>query len=405
MPKITIRKAENIKGKNILLRLDFNVPLKFAGAKTEIVDASRIIASLETIRYLARYGAKIAIATHLGDDPTARHKPLKKYSTAVLARKLGRLLGQKIEFARDCIGEPAEKAFAALPPKGILMLENLRYHPGEKANDAEFAGALSRVVGAGGQTGQAEIAIFVNDAFAVCHRDHASVSAIKGFLPSYCGLIVEREVENLNRVLRPEKPAVAVMGGAKISTKIKLIEKIAASYEKILIGGAMANNFLKAKGFEIGRSLASEEDIALAAKLDSPALVLPIDLIVLDGADGNSPELRKLGDIRAGDIIYDIGPATIKLFADQIRSAKTIVWNGPLGKFEDPHFKHGTLAIARMIARRASGKAFAVAGGGETVEALNLVREMGNIDWVSTGGGAMLAYLGGERMPGLEGII
>ncbi len=224
-------------------------------------------------------------------------------------------------------------------------------------------------------------------------------------MPAYCGLIIEKEIENLDRAKNPAKPAVAVLGGAKISTKLKIIEKLETSYDRILIGGAMANNFLKARGLQIGKSLFSEGDVALAARLENPKLVLPLDLAVMDGEEGQTPVLRKIDEIRPNDVILDIGPETIRLFSSCIRDAKTIIWNGPLGKFEDPHFKHGTLAIARMIARRAKGEAFAVAGGGETVEALDLTKEKPNMDWVSTGGGAMLAYLGGEPMPGLEGIV
>jgi len=401
MDKKTIRNSKNIKGKDILLRTDYNVPRRVSGDKIEIVDASRIVASLETIRYLLRYGSKIAIATHLCDGEPKDVKAGKMCSTAALAKKLGSLLGKKIEFADDCVGADAEQAFKTLPEKGILMLENLRFHDGEKANDPEFAAELAKVVG-GRSSGSA---IYVNDAFAVCHRNHASAGASKHVLPAYCGLIIEKEIENLDRAKNPAKPAVAVLGGAKISTKLKIIEKLETSYDRILIGGAMANNFLKARGLQIGKSLFSEGDVALAARLENPKLVLPLDLAVMDGEEGQTPVLRKIDEIRPNDVILDIGPETIRLFSSCIRDAKTIIWNGPLGKFEDPHFKHGTLAIARMIARRAKGEAFAVAGGGETVEALDLTKEKPNMDWVSTGGGAMLAYLGGEPMPGLEGIV
>jgi phosphoglycerate kinase len=389
-----------LRGSNVLLRVDYNEPLKISPAKkTKITEDFRIVSSLPTIRYLARYGCRIILIAHLGDDPLADPETKQCYSTKILARRLSKLLGKNVIWTGDIIGKKAKLAVSAMKDGEILMLENLRFNEGEKKNNEEFAGKLADLA-------KINNGIYVNDAFSVSHRNHASVSAIKKYLPSYAGLQLKNEIINLNKALKPKKPAVAVMGGAKISTKIKLINKLKSSYSQILIGGAMANNFFKARGMEVGKSLISEDDIHLAEKLTEKKLILPLDVIVGPaGKRAGKAVLKKISEVSKEDSINDIGPETIKLYSKYLRQANTIIWNGPLGKFEETKFRNGTLAIARLVSSLSRGKAFGIVGGGETIEALRLTEDMHNVDWVSTGGGAMLAYLGGEDMPGLSGLI
>ncbi|MDP2708510.1 MAG: phosphoglycerate kinase [bacterium] len=374
----SIRSAKNLAEKTILLRLDLNVPVKGGRIK----DDFKIIAVLPTIRFLLRHNCRVIIATHLG-------KGAASDSTKPLAVKLGRLLGRKVAYAdKNAVGK--------LENKQLAMLENLRWQAGEEKNDRKLAKALAALAD-----------IYVNDAFAVSHRRHASLSAVKKYLPSYAGLLLEREVENLSKVLSPSKPLISIIGGAKIGTKINLISNLARRSEKILIGGALANNFIAAHGFKIGKSVADKKSIALAAALarKHKNIILPVDVLVAKKANSASYQVKPVNQVKAGDMILDIGPRTVKLFVSFIKQANTIIWNGPMGYFENQRFKHGTLAVARVVAARSTGKAFGLAGGGETIEALRLTKMENYLDWVSTGGGAMLAFLGGESMPGLRGIV
>jgi phosphoglycerate kinase len=277
------------------------------------------------------------------------------------------------------------------------MLENLRFYPGEYQNDAKFAAALADLAD-----------IYVNDAFAVCHRAQASVGAIKQYLPAYAGLLLEAELQALAKIKRPKKPLVVVMGGAKIATKAPLIIKLHAAADRILIGGALANNFFKHQGRQIGRSLVDSgsaqavQSFFKRHRLD-PKIILPQDVVV-KGQNGQA-RVVAIAEVKRTDCILDIGPLTIADFASHIKSAATLIWNGPLGQFEESQFQHGTMAIATLIAARSSGRAYGVVGGGETVEALERTKMAADVDWVSTAGGAMLTYLGGEPMPGLTGIV
>ncbi|MFA6106598.1 MAG: phosphoglycerate kinase [Patescibacteria group bacterium] len=406
----SLRKIKNIRNKKVFLRLDLNVPLK----KGKVLDDFKIAASLPTIRYLLRYNCRIIIASHL--EPVGGEK---NTSLRGVANRLAEMLGKKVAFVPDCIGEKAEKAAEKLRFGEILVLENLRARKGEKANDRAFARSLAELVcgSCGSRTkrifnklsGKESEGIYVNDSFGVDHRKHASVSAIKKYLPAYAGLLVLKEIENLNRAMNPARPAVAIVGGAKISTKISLIKSLLPKYDAILIGGAMANNFFAAQGMEVGKSLVSKEDIALAGKLIPYVLkkkiILPVDVIASSGK--TKPVIRRVtpDKVKKSECIFDIGPETVKLYAKHIREAKTIIWNGPMGKFEERSFSHGTMAIASVVGSRSSGHAFGIAGGGETMDALKKSRMMEYLDWASTGGGAMLSYLGREKMPGLEGIV
>lgn len=390
----SINEAKNLKGKTVFLRADFNVPIK----QDRVKEDYKIIAGLSTIRFLLRYGCKVIVSTHLGDPGGKKNL---KLTTLPVAKRLEKLLGKKITFINDSIGSKVETLIKKINPGQVVFLENLRFHAGEEKNDKNFAKQLARLAD-----------IYVNNAFAVSHREHASVSAIKKYLPAYAGLLVEAELKNINKALKPEKPLIVVIGGAKISTKLPIIKKFIKSAEHILVGGAIANDFLKNLGFEVGKSLVgkdgkiSKQLVGIYKKYGNKKIILPLDFLVSDNRAGSGKlTVKKVTEINKKDYIYDIGPQTILFYSRYLKKAKTIVWNGPMGLFENEKFKHGTLSVARVIASHTSGKAFGVVGGGETIEALKLTRMIGYIDWVSTGGGAMLDYLAGEKMPGLKGIV
>lgn len=384
----SLRQVKNLSGRRVFLRVDFNVPV----VKGKIMEDYKIASGLESIKLLTKAGAKLIVATHLGDPK----RKSQAYSTRPLALRLKKLLKQPVIFCPAVSGPLLAKAASRLKPGQILFIENIRFHPGEKANDEAFARELASLAD-----------IYVNDAFAVSHRPQASVGAIKGFLPAYAGLLLEAEVKAFAKALKPQPPLVVVMGGAKISTKAPLISRLLSRASHILIGGALANNFFKYSGRQIGRSLYDSDSAQFIKPFFTrgrlnPKLLLPVDVVV---SSARGPRLKSPGSVKRNESIMDIGPATISLFAEKIKAAATLVWNGPLGKFEEPSFRQGTLSIARLIASRAGGPAFGLVGGGETVAALKLTKMEEYVDWVSTAGGAGLAYLGGEPMPGLEGII
>jgi len=378
-----------LTGKKVLLRVDYNVPMKNGRVK----DDYKIKRELETLDFLVENKAKIIVITHLGKPGG---KMDRKYSVRPIADLLGRLTHKDVRFVEDCAGADARVAVEKIGAGDILMLENARFFPGEEKNDPVFARDLAKLAD-----------IYVNDAFAVSHRAHASVAAIKEYLPAYAGLLLAQEAENMQKALKPSEPQVAIIGGAKLSTKIPLIKNLAAKSKYVLLGGALANNFFAARGFEVGKSLVEPDSIKLAASLlkDYNNIELPVDCVVSADEAGEKGEMRAIGEVGRDEYIFDIGPQTVKAFAKFIKEAATIVWNGPVGLFEKEHFKHGTLAIARLVAAQSTGRAFGIVGGGETVEALRLTKMTEYVDWISTGGGAMLSYLGGESMPGLDGII
>jgi len=383
----SIRTIKKIAGKKVLLRADFNVPID----KDKILDDFKIVASLPTIRFLVRYKCKIIIISHLGRPGG---KGLKKYSLKPIVRRLSSFLDSQVGFVDDCVGFKPGNKISKMKAGEVLILENLRFDKGEEKNDKKFAKQLASYAD-----------VYVNNAFANSHRNHASMVAVKNFLPFYAGFLLEKEIENLNKAMHPRKPLVIILGGVKVATKIPLIKKFYNKASKILVGGVLANNFLAAHKLEIGRSLADKKSIALAKRFKSKNILLPIDVVVSEKKYGGSKATAKsVNKVKNQDKILDIGPETIKLYSRFIKKAQTIVWNGPMGMFENEHFKHGTLSIARVVASRSTGKAFGVVGGGETVEALKMTKMLDHVDWVSTGGGAMLAYLGKEKMPGLEKI-
>jgi 3-phosphoglycerate kinase len=279
--------------------------------------------------------------------------------------------------------------------RDIVLLENIRYNKEEEKNDDKFAKELASLGD-----------IYVNNAFAVSHRKHASLVAIRKYLPAYCGILLQKEIENLYKILKPQSPFLAVVGGAKMATKVALINNLAKKTKdtKILLGGAVANVFLLARGYEVGKSLVNKEYLKVAKKFSPKNIIMPLDAVVKN-FKSKKISVKNIRDIGKGDIILDIGPETIKLYSNIIRKAKTIIWNGPLGYFEDKRFKNGTMAIAILIAARSTHKAFTVIGGGETVEAVEATEMKDHINWISTGGGAMLSFLGNKKMPGLKGIV
>ena len=385
----SIRNVKNLAGKKILLRVDFNVSIK-AG---RIKDDYKIVATLPTIRFLLRHKARIIIITHLDVNKSRPEK--NKISTKPLSARLSVLLGKKVNYLGDCLGKEVSQAIIKMKPGEIVLLENLRFYQEEITNNKKFAKALASLAD-----------LYVNDGFAVSHRNHASLSAIKRYITAYAGLLLEKEIINLHKILRPAEPLIAVIGGSKMETKIKLIKNLAKRSFKILTGGSLANNFIAAKGFAIGKSLADKTSISLAKVLVKKYknILLPVDVVVGDKSN-KAARAKNILDVSKSDIILDIGPKTVRLYSHFLKKAATIIWNGPMGKFEDKAYRHGTSAMARIIAARATGQAFAAVGGKETIEALRLVKMIDYIDWVSTGGGAMLAYISGEPMPGLKGII
>lgn len=378
----------DVQGKRVLVRVDFNVPIEDG----KVLDDWRLRATLPTIRYLTERGAKVILLSHLGRPKGKRDE---RFSLRPVAQRLSELLGQTVQFADDCVGEVAEQGVAQLRAGEVLLLENLRFHPGEEANDDAFAQSLA-------QLGD----VFVNDAFGAAHRAHASVHAITKFLPSYAGLLMEREVAHLSRLLEaPEKPFVAVLGGAKVSDKIGVIRNLLTKVDALLIGGAMAFTFLKAQGYETGKSLVEEDKLDLANTLLSEAqakgveLVLPVDVVVAErDAEDVATQVVPITAIPADKAGYDIGPETANLFAERIRSAKTVFWNGPMGRFERAPFKGGTKAVAEALAQC---KGTTIVGGGETAAAAFEFGVADKVTHVSTGGGAALELLEGRELPGI----
>ena len=380
-----------VEGKRVLVRVDFNVPLN-EGA---ITDDSRIQAALPTIRHLLDRGAAVILASHLG-RPKGKVNPA--YTLKPVASHLGDVLGMPVAFAEDVAGESASEHAEALKPGEILLLENLRFEPGEETNDQEFAGKLASLAD-----------LYVNDAFGAAHRAHASTAAIASQLPSAAGLLMSAEVEALTRVLEnPTKPLVVILGGAKVSDKIGVIQSFLGKADAILIGGGMANTFLAAQGVDIGSSMVEEDKIDLARSLLTDAesagveLLLPVDINTAKSFnDPGSAETRRTVNGSPGRMILDIGPESVRLYDEWIGRAGTIVWNGPMGVFEMPPFDAGTRGVAAAVA---ISQGYSVVGGGDSIAALHKLGLAAEIDHVSTGGGASLEFLEGKKLPGIAAL-
>jgi phosphoglycerate kinase len=388
--KLTIEQLP-LSGRRLFLRADLNVPID-GGAVT---DDTRLTGVLPTIRYALDHGAAVVLASHLGRP---KGRPSAEFSLRPVAARLEALLGQAVPLAPDCVGAEVEAAAKALAPGQVLLLENLRFHKEEEANDEGFARALAALADC-----------YVDDAFAAAHRAHASIEAITRFLtPAAAGLLMTKELEALTRILqRPERPLVAVLGGAKVSDKVTLVEHLLERVDSLVIGGGMAFTFLRALGHDVGRSLVEKDHVETARRVLEAArrrgvpILLPVDTVVADGPD--SPSGRPVGvrDIPDAQMGLDIGPLTIERFSAALREAKTIVWNGPMGVFEKPPFAAGTMAVARAAA--GSG-AFSVVGGGDTVAAVNQAGVAAKIGYISTAGGAFLEFLEGRTLPGVAAL-
>ena len=404
MAKLSVEDLD-LGGKRVFLRVDLNVPLarpqpEAAGPQPkagewQVAADTRLQAALPTLQHCLKAGAAVILASHLGRP---KGKPDPQYSLAPVARRLEELLGQPVPLAADCVGEAVEAQASALQPGQVLLLENLRFHPEEEANDAAFAQAMARLAD-----------LYVNDAFAAAHRAHASIEAITHYLsPAAAGLLMCRELEALARILeRPERPLVAILGGAKVSDKLALVERLLDQVDRLLIGGGMAFTFLSALGHGVGRSLVEPQRIEMARRVLVEAgrrgkqVGLPVDAVAAETPESVEPRtvgIREMPDDLMG---LDIGPLTVARFAQALSGAKTVVWNGPMGVFERPPFARGTLEMARAVA--ACG-AFSVVGGGDTVAAVQQAGVADKIGYLSTAGGAFLEFLEGRVLPGVAAL-
>jgi phosphoglycerate kinase len=395
MNKRTISDAD-LQGKRVVTRVDFNVPLN---DRQEITDDTRISASLPTIRALLEKGASVVLMSHLG-RPKGKVNPAM--SLKPVAERLSALLGSDVAFAPDCIGDAPRLMAAGLRPGQVLLLENLRFHAEEEANDAEFARALAELGD-----------MYVNDAFGTAHRAHASTEGVTHFLsPCLAGLLMEKEIDYLGRaVSHPNRPYTAILGGAKISGKIEVITHLLEKVDVLLIGGGMMYTFIKAQGMEIGSSLLEDDKLQLARQLMELAmqrnkqLIVPVDTVV-GKTFSNDTEFRtvRVTDMPSDMMGLDIGPETIALFTRHIRESKTVVWNGPMGVFEMPNFAKGTIAVADALVAATREGAVTVIGGGDSAAAINQMGLADRVSHVSTGGGASLEFLEGKVLPGVAAL-
>ena len=388
MSKMTVRDVA-LKGKRVLMRVDFNVPM----AKGVVTDDKRIKAALPTIQYILEQGASLILMSHLGRPKGNAFEP--EFSLKAAAEVLSELMGAPVQMAPDCVGPEVERMAKALKPGDVLMLENTRFHKGEEKNDLELA---RQMAGLGD--------IYVNDAFGSAHRAHSSTEGVAHFLPAVSGFLMERELEYLGRATdNPAHPYVAILGGAKISDKIKVIENMLTRCDKLIIGGGMANTFLAAKGYNLQDSLVETGSVEVAKAIMAKAgdrLLLPIDAVVGDKFDAEAAsQIVDVDKVPVGWRMLDIGPKSIQLFGPVLTSAKLVVWNGPMGVFEFPKFAEGTFAIAKLLA---TSSATTVIGGGDSASAVKKAGVAKQMTHVSTGGGAALEFLEGLVLPGVAAL-
>ncbi len=401
MPKLSIRDL-SLEHKHVLIRVDFNVPLSEDG--TQIMEDTRIRETLPTLEYALRHRAKVILASHLGRP---KGKPNSKMSLRPVVDRLRQLLDQHLDqsvnvgFSPDCVGKTAEETARMLESGQVLLLENLRFHAEEEKNDPAFARELAKLC-----------ELYVNDAFGSAHRAHASTEGITHFVEqSAAGLLMEKELNYLGKALRdPDKPFIAILGGAKVSDKIEVIQNLLGKVDALLIGGGMAYTFLKARGQNVGKSLLEADKLDVArdamdtASKRGARFLLPVDHILADkfAADAHTQSFSGNGDFPADWMALDIGPKTIGLFVDEISRARTIVWNGPMGVFEMPAFAHGTMQVAQAVANNTV--ATSIVGGGDSVAAVHQAGVAEKITHISTGGGASLEFLEGKKLPGVEAL-
>jgi phosphoglycerate kinase len=389
--KLSIKDLD-IKGKRVFIRVDFNVPLD---ENLNITDDRRIRSALPTINYAVDEGAKVILASHLGRPGG---KPDRRFTLSTVARRLQRLLKKEVTFLPDCVGPKVEAAVEKMAPGDVILLENLRFHPGEEANDEEFSRALAKLAD-----------YYVNDAFGAAHRRHASIVGITKFLPSAAGFLLQKEIEYLQGVVNhPVRPFVAILGGAKVSGKIDVLKNLEDKVDKVIIGGGMAYTFLKAMGYNVGDSLVENDMLDLANEIRESVIAkgikfyLPVDCVIAQKLEpGAETKLVTTQEIPNGWKAVDIGPASVKLFTEALESAKTILWNGPMGVFEIDAFSRGTYAIAHSVA---DAYALTIVGGGDTDLAVSRAGVSESISFISTGGGAALELLEGKDLPGLVAL-
>jgi len=390
--KLTIRDV-NIKNKRVFIRVDFNVPIN---SELNITDDTRIRSALPTINYAIDEGAKIILASHLG-RPKGKKNPALTLATVV--KRLQRLLNKDVMFLDDCIGPEVDKVINNMEPGDVVLLENLRFYPGEEGKDDEFAKKLAALAD-----------VYVNDAFGTSHRSHSSVVGITKYVrPAVAGFLVKKEIEYVEGVMaNPARPFVAILGGAKVSGKLGMIENLGKKVDKVIIGGGMAFTFLKAMGYEVGNSLVEPEMLEISIQIYKSArqrgikFYLPVDCVVApDMEPGSQTMIVPVQEIPKDWKALDIGPASVKLFTEAIANARTILWNGPMGVFEIDAFSRGTFAVAHAVAE---SYALTIVGGGDTANAVDKARESENMSFISTGGGAVLQMLEGKPLPGIMAL-